>query len=148
MPNNEESRPRTTAGGQHDLSTHHDVTPTGLPDIAAVRAWAVEIFENACEVPVFGSPAWCALDDADPLRVVSAIRAGVAWAAETAALPDRLAAEIRAADLDLVQRVRGAGLDVASGTTWAEQSRQISQRRAWLRTAPWAKRRGTLGEGR
>lgn len=146
MPNYEESRPPAPVGGSDYLTNSHpDSTPpagliAGLPDVAAVREWAAQIFENACGIPVFGSPAWCGLDDDDPLRVVSAIRAGVAWVVETHSLRERLAAELRAADLDVVARVRAASLDVAGGTEWSEQARQIRQRADWLAAHPWAKR--------
>ena len=32
------------------------------------------------------------------------------------------------------------GLDVADGTIWSEQARQIRQRADWLAAQPWAKR--------
>lgn len=138
MPNTERSRPPAPVDGS-DFSTHAEFT-AGLPELAAVRAWAAPILDTHSGTPTLGSSAWCELDDDDPLRVVAAVRAGVAWVVETWSLPERLAADLRAADLDVVARVRSAGLDVADGTEWSEQSAQIRRRADWIATHPWTKR--------
>ncbi|HNP57414.1 MAG TPA: hypothetical protein PK331_07945 [Gordonia sp. (in: high G+C Gram-positive bacteria)] len=111
-----------------------------LPDEAAVTRWAAGLVLPG--TPLFGSPEWVALDD-EELRVSSAVRAGVAYVAETVRLPYRLAAELVDADLDVVARVRAAALDVADGTAWGTVGRQIRDRRAWQESNPWAVRQVT-----
>ena len=53
--------------------------------LAELHTWAGDALGLGCavgEVPVFGSPEWCALADDDPARACAVARAAMAWWAD------------------------------------------------------------------
>jgi hypothetical protein len=66
------------------------------------------------ERPVAGSPAWCALPDSDPRKVIALLDAGVFWCLDT--------------DTEQEQRAE-ASRDVASAADWTAVARSVQQGR-------------------
>lgn len=71
------------------------------------------------DLPIYGSPEWEALDNIDPRRFASVVRAAEAWRRDSTdqALKTRLKAELEEADLLIRWRIRTAGLDVHAAHT-------------------------------
>jgi hypothetical protein len=66
------------------------------------------------ELPIYGSPEWEALDQADPRWLASTLRAAECWRLDGTVdnIRTRLRTELDEADLYVRWRVRLAGLDV------------------------------------
>jgi hypothetical protein len=92
---------------------------TGDPASQQVSWWSVHEFvaavlERAGSWPLVGSPAWCALDDTDPRKIV--------------ALFD--AAQHFALRIETCQQARAeASHDISTVADWSGIARQIRQRR-------------------
>lgn len=85
------------------------------PVLAAFESW-----------PAAGTPAWCALDDGDPVK----------WAA----ILD--AAQHAALHWDARQQAHAdASRAVSAAADWAAISRHVRQRADWYAERPWLKRR-------
>ncbi|MGH8774815.1 MAG: DUF2742 domain-containing protein [Jiangellaceae bacterium] len=72
------------------------------------------------EIPIYGSPEWEGLDDFDPRRIASVVRAAEAWRLDGTdeTIRARLLDELEVADLLARWRVRMAGHDVRGTTDW------------------------------
>ena len=84
------------------------------------------------EIPIYGSEEWQALDDLDPRRFASVVRAAEAWYAEgtDGAIRARLLDELAVADLLARWRVRAAGLDVPGAIDDWPRAMDVAQARA------------------
>ncbi|MDV7099705.1 DUF2742 domain-containing protein [Gordonia amicalis] len=91
-------------------------------------------------IPTFGDAAWCALGDDDPRKLASAVRAAVAWATETAMLPAILAAQLAADDATVLDRIKGASLDVSSAADWSTVATRLRDWQTFVEANPWTER--------
>jgi hypothetical protein len=87
-------------------SVHEVVTPT----LESVEAW-----------PLLGTPAWCSLDDSDPVKWAALLDAAQHWALR----------------LETCQEARA---DASKAVDWPALSREINQRTDFYRARPWLKR--------
>lgn len=90
-----------------------------------VHEFITELVAQANNLPVAGTPAWCALADNDPLKLLSLAAAG-----EHHVLRVETAQEARAE----------ASRDVAAAADWRAISRDIQQRAHFRASHTWAKR--------
>lgn len=116
----------------------HD--PPAPIDLAAVRAFHIRTIGLLSALPACGSPAWVALPDDDPRKLAALTRAGLCWITETARLPQTLADELAAADIDARARLKAMSIDVAGAMNWSTAAHHIARRREFERANPWAKR--------
>ncbi|TXI63308.1 DUF2742 domain-containing protein [Mycolicibacterium mageritense] len=93
----------------------------GSPQSQQVSWWPVHEFLEAAvnqanygPLPAAGTPAWCALADGDPRKLLSLAVSGEHWALRTEIAQERLAE---------------AGRDVAGAEDWSAVSRRIAQGR-------------------
>lgn len=96
----------------------------------SVAWWPVHEFITAFVAqantpPVAGTPAWCALDDADPGKLLALAAAGEHWV-----LRMEIAQEARAE----------ASKAVAASTDWRRVAREVTQLDAFRKSHPWAVR--------
>ena len=89
----------------------------------SVHEYVTRLTEALVDWPAAGTPAWCDLDDGDPLKT-----AAVADAAQHHALRQEIAQEARAE----------ASKAIAAGADWPSIATQIHQLRNWRSTRPWA----------
>ena len=71
-------------------------------------------------LPIYGSREWWALEDDDPRRWASVIRAAACWRHESRldVIDERMRAELERVDQLVVERVRAASHDVAGALDW------------------------------
>lgn len=98
--------------------------PEPYSDAVTVRRWCAHSLaraESAGRIPLLGSPAWVALDDQDPRKLGSVIRAALAWLADSQpeVIAERLRAEMDFVDQITFQRLRDASHAVAAGADWS-----------------------------
>lgn len=106
---------------QHNADARPDRIGAGPPASQEVSWWATHVFieaavaqANAGPLPVAGTPAWSALADGDPRKLLSLAVAG----------------EHHALRLQLGQEARDqAAEDVRGGENWTEVARQVQRRR-------------------
>lgn len=76
--------------------------------------------------PMAGTPAWCALADDDPLKLLSLAQAG----------------EHHCLRMEVAQGQRAeASRAIAASAPWGQIGREIQQRAAFRTANPWAQRR-------
>jgi hypothetical protein len=93
-----------------------------------VHLFVAPLLEQAGSWPMAGTPAWCLLDDHDPVK----------WAA----LLD--GAQHHALRLELNQEARAeASKAVAGAVDWPAVAREINQRSSFYAARPWLKRRAS-----
>ncbi len=80
--------------------------------LAELHRWATPAMTAGDQVPVFGSPAWCALGDDDPAKTHAAARAALAWWTEQQAT----------AEADADDHVQ-ASHAIAAAHDWTRQAR-------------------------
>jgi hypothetical protein len=91
-------------------ATHEYVTPW----LEQVNSW-----------PLVGTPAWCALENCDPLKKASILDAAQHWALR----------------LETCQAQRcEAGRDVAGAANWSAIARDVRNRANFYAARPWLKR--------
>jgi hypothetical protein len=90
-----------------------------------VHEFIIELVAQANDLPVAGTPAWCALPDTDPLKLLSLAAAG-----EHHVLRMETAQEARAE----------ASRAVAAAADWRAVSREVQQRAHFRASRPWVKR--------
>lgn len=66
---------------QHDVKTRHGTTVAGSPASQQVSWWLTHEFIAALvaqhnNMPIAGTPAWCALSDTDPAKLIALAAAG------------------------------------------------------------------------
>ncbi|HET6755939.1 MAG TPA: DUF2742 domain-containing protein [Jiangellaceae bacterium] len=87
------------------------------------------------EIPLYDSDEWEALDDLDPRRFASVVRAAERWRIDGTddAIRNRLLDELADADMFVRWRVREAGLDVhgRGSTDWARIYEVATNRAAY-----------------
>lgn len=84
------------------------------PALASVGDW-----------PMVGSPAWCALDDHDPVKWASLLAAAEHWALR----------------VEYFQQAKcEAAQDVSAATDWTAVARTIRNRREFENEHPWTRR--------
>ncbi|MET9199052.1 DUF2742 domain-containing protein [Gordonia sp. NPDC003585] len=137
-----EHRPGVGPGRCSELSDGGSLVAqyTTGTDIVAVTRFAAELQLGLDYIPTVGSAQWCALADDDPAKLASMVRAGAAWAIETAMLPALLAQQLAAEDALACQRLREMSHDLSAGHDWAAEARRIRDRRQFAEQHPWAKR--------
>lgn len=96
----------------------------------AVSWWPTHVFITALvaqadTLPAAGTPSWCALDDADPRKLLALAVAGEHWVLRT-----ETAQESRAS----------ASKAVAASTDWAKVARELHSLASWRASRPWAQR--------
>lgn len=130
-----------TRGRRTERTSGEDVTPqyTVGTDIAAVSRWA-RVYLAADSIPTLGDATWCALADDDPRKLASAVRAAVAWATETAMLPAILAAQLATDDAMMLDRIKGAALDVSAAADWSTVAARLRHWQTFVEANPWAER--------
>ena len=71
-------------------------------------------------LPLYASREWWALDDDDPRRWASVIRAAACWRHESRldVIDERMRAELERVDQLVVERVRAASHDIAGAADW------------------------------
>jgi hypothetical protein len=76
--------------------------------------------------PMAGSPAWCALADDDPTKLLALAQAG----------------EHHVLRMEVAQGLRAqASRDIAGAADWPKVAQEIRQREAFREAHPWARRR-------
>ncbi|MCH5645360.1 DUF2742 domain-containing protein [Gordonia sp. ABSL49_1] len=83
--------------------------------------------------PAAGSPAWCALGDADPAKLLAVLHAGSAHVLNQCheAIDDRRLA------------IREASVAISQAKDWAAVAKRIRDRDEFRRAHPWAVREVT-----
>lgn len=90
-----------------------------------VRAFVEPLLAAVGEWPMPGSPAWCALDEHDPVKWASLLDAAQHWALR----------------LEHFQQAEcEASQDVSAACSWAAIARRVRDRREFEREHPWARR--------
>ena len=71
-------------------------------------------------IPLYAGREWWALDDDDPRRWASVIRAAACWRHESRldVIDERMRAELERVDQLVVERVRAASHDVSGAADW------------------------------
>jgi hypothetical protein len=114
-----------------DDKTAPSLTPGAVPGREHYAAALAELYRwttpamAATAIPIFGSAAWCALEDKDPAKVFAAVRAALAWWMEQ----DRALTEAAAAQVQ-------ASHAVSASLNWSATAREpsfvdLSRRRNW-----------------
>lgn len=91
----------------------------------AVHELIAPVLTEVGDWPPLGTPAWCALDDADPRKWAALLDASRHWALRLDALQEASAEASRA---------------VSSAADWRGVAREMQGRRAFRDAHPWAKR--------
>lgn len=114
-----------------DDKTPPSLAPGAVPGREHYVAALAELYRwttpamAAAAIPIFGSAAWCALDDEDPAKVFAAVRAALAWWMEQErALTEAAAAQVQASHA------------ISASLNWAATAREpsfveLSRRRNW-----------------
>lgn len=87
--------------------------------------FVTELVAHYNDLPIAGTPRWCALDDSDPRKLIS-----LAVEGEHHVLRKETAQEARA----------DASKWVAGSADWSAISREANQRNAFYAERPWLKR--------
>ncbi|GAA4746582.1 DUF2742 domain-containing protein [Gordonia alkaliphila] len=98
-----------------------------------VRAFVRHRLAGIGPVPDAGSTAWTDLDDDDPQKIASVIRAGERWALEE---------ELRQLD-DAKFFAKQAAIDISQALPWAQVAKQIAARNAFYRAHPDLRRKAS-----
>lgn len=93
-----------------------DVHQFVLPKLVKVEDW-----------PMLGSPAWCGLDDRDPIKWASVLDGGQHWALRVEGLQQALCE---------------ASSDISAAENWTEIARVIKNRADYFNARPWMGREG------
>lgn len=92
--------------------------------------WSVHVFvadrlERVGDWPMAGTPAWCALDDADPAKWAALLDAAQHWALR----------------LETCQEARADASRAVSGALdWSALAHEINQRTEFYAARPWLRR--------
>jgi hypothetical protein len=103
-------RPCVSSGQVSWWSVHEFVAPV----LSSVESW-----------PMVGTPEWCALDDADPVKVAALFDAAQHWALRVETCQQ--------AHCDASREISGA-------VDWSALAREINQRADFYASRPWLRR--------
>lgn len=96
-----------------------------------VRAYVRHRLAGIGPVPTAGSTTWTDLDDDDPQKIASVIRAGERWVLEE---------EVRQIN-EAKFFAKQAAVDISQALPWAQVAKQIADRNAWYRAHPDLRRK-------
>ena len=129
-------------GGALQTTTPHQEAVVSVPEPSVTTAEPrplsrerfvarlLELGRRYGDIPIYGSPEWEALDDLDPRRFASVVRAAECWRRDgDEELHVRLDEELHVADLLARWRVRMAGLDIRGDADWSRIYDVVQARR-------------------
>ena len=91
----------------------------------SVQEFVAPLLEQAESWPMAGTPAWCLLDPADPLKWIALFDAARHYALRVETAQEALA---------------DAATEISTSLDWRAISQEISQRRSFYEARPWLKR--------
>lgn len=91
-----------------------------------VHAFVFPKLQRVGDWPMLGSPAWCELDDRDPIKWASVLDGGQHWALRVEYLQTVLC---------------DASSDISAAENWSEIARVIKNRNDYFAARPWMNRR-------
>lgn len=91
----------------------------------SVHEHVAPMLEQVGSWPMVGTPAWCDLDDGDPVKIAALLDAAQHWALR----------------LETCQQARcDASREIAGAVDWAALARELDARTDFYAARPWLKR--------
>jgi hypothetical protein len=118
---------------QLDTTTSSSQSTEQWRDLAQqVTWWEVHLYRDRVlkwsavrHFPMVGTPAWCDLDDDDPVKLAAVFDAAQHWALRVDTCQEAMAAASR---------------DISAAVDWPTVAKRMQDQREWLAANPWARR--------